>query len=92
MDVLPIYSHEIYLKAAYISHEHIQSGLVLQFTVAYFGKHQRNNSIDLSSCKKTACKCSLVYCFTRSTFQKIIGKKMSPVGTHKAIARVFSSN
>jgi len=35
----------------------------------YFGKHQRNNSIDLSSCKKTACTCSLVYCFTRSTFQ-----------------------
>ena len=92
MDILPIYSHEIYLKAAYISHEHLQSGLVLQFIVAYFGKHQRNNSIDLTSCKKTTCTCILVYSFTRSTFQIIKGKKMSPVGAHKAIARVFSSN
>ena len=42
MDVLPIYSHEIYLKAAYISHEHLQSGLVLQFSVAFSHDYRQN--------------------------------------------------
>ena len=56
----------------------------------YFGKHlAKEQQYRPYIMQKTACTCSLVYCFTRSTFQIIIGKKMSPVGAHKTIAGVF---
>jgi len=49
MDILPIVMKYISKLPVFPMNINLQSGLVLQFTVAYFGKHQRNNSIDLPS-------------------------------------------
>ena len=40
--VVPLMLTKIYLKAACISHERLQSGLILQFTVAFSHDYKQN--------------------------------------------------